>query len=224
MTTEIVVPQTRGNSPGTMTPKMVHGPRVPASLVMSRLSLLPAFRNLPTTSSESAKTISVGERLILLVVSYFGGAQSLECSLLSAVAGGGGGSPQAYVGVRLHLISEAAATWTQKKACVGPWHINTVLSTLIQPSFSLYLLSSLSGRAFYYFQSLFVFLNTPFILDGYHSPSFFQVLLYHTLSLRNSLVSIYPTSILNHKNDEGTNHRSSRAALLFARLCAAVSQ
>mgnify|MGYP001591268441 FL=1 len=46
---------------------------VPASLVMSRLSLLPAFRNLPTKSPESAKTISVGERLDLLVLSYFDG-------------------------------------------------------------------------------------------------------------------------------------------------------
>lgn len=52
-----------GHRPGTMTPRMIYCPRVPASLVMSRLSLLPASRNLPTKSLKSAKTISIGERL-----------------------------------------------------------------------------------------------------------------------------------------------------------------
>ena len=47
--------------------------RMVACLVMSRLSLPPAFRNLPTKFPESAKTISVRERLDFVSVSYFGG-------------------------------------------------------------------------------------------------------------------------------------------------------
>lgn len=114
------------------------------------------------------------------MLSYFGGTEGLEGSLLQTVAGEGEDHGKLLVAGLLHSNSKEAATCARP----GLSDIKSLLSTPIQLSFSLYLLSSLSGRVFCYFPSFLRFFQHSFYPRRI-SHSFFlsSVTTSHSLSI-----------------------------------------